>query len=100
MGELVKRPNLIGAYVALVGVPLLALLGVLRTGSRLTAPPFVNSSGHVASDVNTHAAGPDLFILVAQIAVIILASRAVGYLFQKMAQPQVIGEMLAGIMLG
>jgi Kef-type K+ transport system membrane component KefB len=100
IGELVKRPNLIVVYVALVGVPLLALLAVLRTGSRLTAPPFFNSSGNVASDVNAHAAGPDLFILVAQIAVIILASRAVGYLFQKMAQPQVIGEMLAGIMLG
>jgi K+:H+ antiporter len=43
---------------------------------------------------------PDLLILVAQLTVIILASRAVGYLFQKLGQPQVIGEMLAGIMLG
>ena len=38
---------------------------------------------------------PDLFVLVAQIALIILASRAVGFLFQKLSQPQVIGEMLA-----
>jgi len=43
---------------------------------------------------------PDLLILVAQLTVIILASRTVGYLFQKLGQPQVIGEMLAGIMLG
>jgi Kef-type K+ transport system membrane component KefB len=94
----VKRLKLIAAYALLVGVPVLALFGVLRTGGRLTAPALIHFSGDVASGVN--APSPNLFILVAQIAVIVLASRAVGYLFRKMAQPQVIGEMLAGIMLG
>jgi len=42
----------------------------------------------------------DLFQLVLQIAVILAAARGVGFLFQKIRQPQVMGEMVAGILLG
>ena len=42
----------------------------------------------------------DLFYLVLQIAVILVAARVVGFLFQKIRQPQVMGEMVAGILLG
>ena len=42
----------------------------------------------------------DLFHLVLQIAVILVAARMVGFLFQKINQPQVMGEMVAGILLG
>ena len=42
----------------------------------------------------------DLFHLVLQIAVILVAARIVGFLFQKINQPQVMGEMVAGILLG
>jgi len=42
----------------------------------------------------------DLFHLVLQIAVILVAARMVGFLFQKIKQPQVMGEMVAGILLG
>jgi len=42
----------------------------------------------------------DLFHLVLQIAVILVAARVVGFLFQKINQPQVMGEMVAGILLG
>jgi len=42
----------------------------------------------------------DLFHLVLQIAVILVAARIVGFLFQKIHQPQVMGEMVAGILLG
>ena len=43
---------------------------------------------------------PNLFHLVLQIAVILVAARVVGFLFQKINQPQVMGEMVAGILLG
>jgi Kef-type K+ transport system membrane component KefB len=43
---------------------------------------------------------PNLFILVLQIAVVLAVCRVVGTLFQKIAQPRVVGEMFAGIMLG
>jgi len=42
----------------------------------------------------------NLFQLVLQIAVILVAARLVGFLFQKINQPQVVGEMVAGILLG
>jgi Kef-type K+ transport system membrane component KefB/nucleotide-binding universal stress UspA family protein len=41
-----------------------------------------------------------LLVLLLQIAVIIVFSRAVGWVFRLLHQPQVVGEMAAGIMLG
>ncbi len=41
-----------------------------------------------------------LSMLLLQIVVIVVAARLVGGLFQKMGQPAVVGEMLAGILLG
>lgn len=42
----------------------------------------------------------DLFKLILQIGVILLTARIVGMLFKKIKQPQVMGEMVAGILLG
>lgn len=42
----------------------------------------------------------DLPLFLVQIIVILIAARTVGWLFQKFHQPQVVGEMLAGVMLG
>jgi Kef-type K+ transport system membrane component KefB len=41
-----------------------------------------------------------LAVLLFQVAVIAVTARAVGLLFRKIGQPQVVGEMAAGIMLG
>ena len=41
-----------------------------------------------------------LLLLMLQIAVVLVAARGVGFLFRKIRQPQVVGEMVAGIMLG
>src|SRR6202521_2326258 len=38
--------------------------------------------------------------LLIQIVVIIVAARALGWLFRRFHQPQVVGEMIAGIVLG
>lgn len=43
---------------------------------------------------------PNLAILIIQIGVVIAVSRLVAVLFQRMQQPKVMGEMVAGIMLG
>src|SRR5262249_10313434 len=42
----------------------------------------------------------NLFTLVLQIAVVLVACRVAGTLFQRIRQPRVVGEMFAGIMLG
>ncbi len=41
-----------------------------------------------------------LLLLLLQIIVILVVSRVAGLLFRKIQQPQVVGDMLAGIMLG
>jgi len=43
---------------------------------------------------------PDIKILLIQIAVILIASYSVGWLLSRFHQPQVVGEMVAGVMLG
>src|SRR5579864_2834768 len=43
---------------------------------------------------------PDIARLVMQIGAIIAAARLVGAMFRKLGQPQVMGEMVAGILLG
>jgi Kef-type K+ transport system membrane component KefB len=42
----------------------------------------------------------DFKLLIAQIGVILIVARIVGWLFSKLHQPRVIGEMVAGILLG
>jgi Kef-type K+ transport system membrane component KefB len=43
---------------------------------------------------------PHLGLLLVQIAVVVIAARGVGLLFRRIGQPQVMGEMVAGILLG
>lgn len=42
----------------------------------------------------------EIALLLLQIIVILLAARLIGYLFRLIHQPQVMGEMIAGILLG
>jgi Kef-type K+ transport system membrane component KefB len=91
------RNKLIPAYFLLVGLPLLLLFTVLKTGAGLTAPVAAMRTGVAAS---APPAAMNLFLLVLQVTAVLLASRLVGMLFKKIKQPQVIGEMVAGILLG
>jgi Kef-type K+ transport system membrane component KefB len=43
---------------------------------------------------------PSLALLIAQFLTILVAARFIGWLFRKIHQPRVIGEMVAGILLG
>jgi hypothetical protein len=91
------RNKMVSAYFLLVGVPLLVLLLVLRAGAGLSAPEVGAVRTAAAS---APPAAMNLFLLVLQVAVILLGSRLVGLLFKRIKQPQVIGEMVAGILLG
>ena len=83
------------AYLALVGIPTLLAFAVLRIGA--TLPP---ASG-VATSPHAVGAKPfDLALLTAQIVVIVATARLAGWAVGRIGQPRVIGEMLAGIVLG
>jgi Kef-type K+ transport system membrane component KefB len=92
-----SKSKLILVYVLCVGVPLMALTGILWCGKQLSAPPAIATAAQ--SDA-AKPVMPNLATLVLQIAVIIAVSSVVACVFQRIQQPKVIGEMFAGIMLG
>lgn len=53
-----------------------------------------------ASAEGGKSAGPSEFLLVAQIVLLIAVGRGLGEIMQRIGQPSVIGELLAGILLG
>ena len=63
-------------------------------------------AGHARRTARAHRAPRSpppagiILTLFVQVALIIALSRAIGYLFGRMRQPQVMGEMVAGILLG
>ena len=91
------RNRLFLAYLLLVIIPLIMLIAVLKAGSGMVLPG-------VATLVKRAPAAAPVALSVAtlalQVAVVLFVSRLVGMLFKKFRQPQVIGEMIAGIMLG
>jgi Kef-type K+ transport system membrane component KefB len=50
----------------------------------------------------TFSAAPhhDVLVLVVQIATLLIAARVLGELAQRLGQPAVVGEILAGVLLG
>lgn len=87
-------------YLALVPVAVLACWAVDGLGSGLQAPAPPPSVPHFAEQ----ASGPrglDTFmhVLIA-LGVIIIVARLVGALFKLIRQPPVMGEVIAGILLG
>jgi K+:H+ antiporter len=83
------------AVLLVAGVVLLAV--ILRGGQRLQGP----RSSSAPAGTGTAAADTDIVwrLLVAS-AAIIAAARLVGSLFQRINQPQVVGEITAGVVLG
>jgi Kef-type K+ transport system membrane component KefB len=89
----------VAGYLLLLGITCGGFLLVRRLGLRLTAPapapgldPFGGGGAQVKVDVLMH-------VLLAM-GVIISTARLLGALFAWVRQPPVIGEVLAGILLG
>jgi len=107
-------------YIFLVVIFGLGIYFILETGSRLM-PPAVPTAQSVSlakqgpanpqpqpTQVQTTSSGDDLLsrlqqplsLMLLQIIIIIAAARGLGFLFVRIGQPAVLGEMLAGIVLG
>ncbi|HEV2148789.1 MAG TPA: cation:proton antiporter, partial [Longimicrobiaceae bacterium] len=88
-------------YAGLMGLPLLGVAAVLRAGQGLAAPP-APPAGAAVGGVLAGGGGaiPGVLLFVAQVVVVLAAARLVGRLFRRLGQPQVVGEMAAGIFLG
>ncbi len=105
-------------YVVYVAMLLICGLGIwlmLLAGSRsnsarqISQPPAANAQASPAKPTTTSSYASKLFrenlrsslgILLLQLVVIVLVARLVGRLFLKLGQPPVMGEIVAGILLG
>src|SRR6266480_974006 len=105
-------------YLLIVSVAGLGIFFILHFGERLPAPasplptesvarttPDVTAVGDssffasVESSLRQNGANP-LSRLFLQLLIIVSASCAVGWIFRRFDQPAVVGEMMAGILLG
>lgn len=93
-------------YVLVTGVFSVLIYFIIKNGKSLENPQVVTSKLSDKSaysefleslSVNLHH---PLAILLIQIIAIILIARIFGWFFRKIGQPSVIGEMIAGIVLG
>jgi Kef-type K+ transport system membrane component KefB len=93
-------------YVLIIGGFLLFMFMIVKQGEPMEAgksipvKPFVPESGGDILETLGHNVTHPLSILLLQIVTIILISRMFGFMFKKIGQPMVIGEIIAGIFLG
>src|SRR5690242_8282650 len=107
-------------YLLITSVAVLGIFGLLHLGVELPPPPAATgATAQVVQAVAAHApvaanagflasATQSLFQnsasglgrLFLQLFIIILAASIVGGLFTRLGQPAVVGEMMAGILLG
>src|SRR5687767_497574 len=92
-------------YISTIGVFSLLMYWIVIEGGKLedagAIPSPVEKSqwDHFIETLLENIKHP-LAILLAQIITIIIAARIFGWVFKKIGQPTVIGEIIAGIVLG
>lgn len=89
-------------YILTIGGLLLLIIAVLNAGHKLeagTARPAGKAPAAPGNMVLESLHHP-LSIFLLQLVLIVIASRLFGWLFRKMGQPGVMGEIIAGIVLG
>jgi Kef-type K+ transport system membrane component KefB len=92
--------RLIAGYICLVGLPLLILLAVVNSGGTFAHRALPAEPPAIAVPARTEPVVPETLRLVFQIVLILAATRIASAGFHRMGQPQVIGEMVAGVVLG
>jgi Kef-type K+ transport system membrane component KefB len=86
----------VGSYAAMLAAAVAAVLAIRHLGAGLPAPLPPPLAGP-----DPHGATQDVLArLLLALLVVILAARALAVLFRRLHQPPVIGEVVAGILLG
>ena len=85
-------------YLAVIGAAVGAMFFLLQLGDSLRAPASSGEDhGIEHGPIDTHEV---FWKLLLAIAVVIAAARFIGALFRRIGQPQVVGEIVAGVVLG
>src|SRR5271163_995453 len=88
----------VAAYGLMLGALVLLYLWIRSYGDTLPAPAPVGSN--VFGSAASRASQGDLLHVLLALVVVIATARAMGYVFRIASQPPVVGEILAGIVLG
>jgi Kef-type K+ transport system membrane component KefB len=91
-----SRTRLIGGYTLVLGASVLTFLLIRTAGERL----FGTAAGHLDLPAEAAAGGNAVPAVLLALATVIAVARVVGALFQRIGQPAVVGEIVAGILLG
>jgi K+:H+ antiporter len=86
-------------YTFVLGASVGLYFLILRRGGRLDAPPPAGDIAKFGAAQPHGQVDALLHVLLALVVVIVLA-RAIGSLFRRFQQPPVVGEILAGVLLG
>ena len=109
MGLRRKFPGTVSQCLALVcaaqnGNPGATLKRVMITtmvaGALLPLHALAAGATHASSGAGGVVVGPGEVLLLVQIALLLLVGRGLGEVMQRMGQPAVIGQLLAGLILG
>jgi Kef-type K+ transport system membrane component KefB len=92
-----KRPTILVAYLASLIAGIAAVYWICSMGRSLVAGDWMAASHPFTAPLEKVDALPHVLLAV---VVVILAARAAGAIFKKFHQPPVIGEIIAGILLG
>ncbi len=101
-----KKFRTIFFYVPIIGVFSALMYWIIQAGSHLEIgrnvmiPAIVNSQWTEFLATVQHNLANPLALLLAQIITIIIVSRLFAWICKKIGQPTVIGEIIAGIILG
>jgi len=85
-------------YVMMIAATIAAFLGVSAVGAGLAAPARPEGAGFGTVPTSSD---PQVFLhVLLALVVVIVAARLLGAAFRRLQQPPVIGEVIAGILLG
>jgi Kef-type K+ transport system membrane component KefB len=103
----VNNAKKIGFYFSVIGLFALFIYFVMQKGADLEAGRDIVSSASSESNYWNdfiiglqHGFAHPLAALLGQIVIIIIVARLFGYIARKVRQPSVVGEVIAGIVLG
>jgi Kef-type K+ transport system membrane component KefB len=86
-------------YAASLAAAVGLFLLIRSAGLRLSAPQATEPPGIIAAPPPTETPSVLLHVLLA-LVVIVIAARILGAIFRRLHQPQVMGEVIAGLLLG